>query len=195
MEDVKRHIIETAEEQFRLYGTKSVSVEDICDTLKISKKTLYQHFRSKKQLLTETIEFIFNSHFEKMNRILEKEISALEKFVLIYRYGIQQMVTYDPAFFHEMKKYHHEAHSQYEKKRKEIVFSNVKGLLEEAQNDGEIRPEVNLTLFCELYLSKMDTILASGDLKEKYPKKDLLNHLIIYNLRGIATHPNKISIP
>ncbi len=170
-------------------------MEDSCETLKISKKTLYQHFRSKKELLAKTVEFIFNRHFEKINRILEKDISALEKFVLIYRYGIQQMVKYDPAFFHEMKKYHHEAHCQYEEKRKEIVFHMIKGLLEEAQKDGEIRAEVNLDLFCELYLSKMDTVLVSRDLKEKYPKKELLNHLIIYNLRGIATHPHKISIP
>ena len=49
--DIKRSIIRTASELFFKYGIRSVTIEDICKELRISKKTFYAHFRQKDELV------------------------------------------------------------------------------------------------------------------------------------------------
>lgn len=164
-------------------------MDDISSDLNISKKTLYTFFKSKNCLVKETIDSIFDGHFKTIDRIIAKEKTPIEKVILIYRYAINQVIAYDSAFFFELKKYHVQSHKQYEQKRREIVFNRILGLLEEAQKAGEIRKDVNLNLFCELHLLKLDSFLKDNDFKSKYAPQELLSHLVINNLRGILTDP------
>jgi len=189
--DDKKIIIKTLE-LFKKYGVKSVSMDDISTALAVSKKTLYTHFDSKDLLIEKTICFIFKEHFNKINRILEKEGSPLQKIILIYRYGINQLVSYDPAFYFELKKYHVSAHKHYEAYKSDIIFKTILGLLKEAQEVDEIRKDVNLKLFCEIHLFKIDEILADPDFNTQYSTQQMLNHLVIHNLRGVVVEASLI---
>ena len=171
---------------FKKYGVKSVSMDDIANEFAMSKKTLYTLFDSKDNLIEKTICYIFSEHFKKIDRILEKEISPLQKVILVYRYGINQMVTYDSAFYFELKKYHLSAHNHYEENKNQIIFETILGLLQEAQNIGEIKQEVNLQLFCELHLFKIDEIISNPNFNTRYTTQQMLNHLIVHNLDGIV---------
>ena len=194
MDNESKSIITKTLTLFKKFGVKSVSMDDISHELSISKKTLYVHFESKNDLIGQTVEYIFRVHFMKIDRILEKEISPLQKIILIYRYGINQLITYDPVFYAELKKYHQATHDCYEHNRKKIVFDIILGLLEKAQKVNEVRSDVNLKLFCELHLYKIDLILAEPDFNQQYSTQQMLNHLIVFNLRGILVDPNQVSL-
>ena len=161
-------------------------MDDIAKALAVSKKTLYTHFDSKDLLIEKTICYIFTEHFSKIDRILEKKLSPLQKIILIYRYGINQMVSYDPAFYFELKKYHVSAHKHYEEYKNNIIFKTILGLLKEAQEVNEIKQDVNLNLFCEIHLFKIDEILADPEFNTQYSTQQMLNHLVVHNLRGIV---------
>ncbi|WP_339697719.1 TetR/AcrR family transcriptional regulator [uncultured Marixanthomonas sp.] len=186
--DDEKIIVKTLD-LFKKFGVKSVSMDDIASALAVSKKTLYTHFDSKDLLIEKTIFYIFTEHFKKIDRILEKDLSPLQKIILIYRYGINQMISYDPAFYFELKKYHISAHKHYEGHKNDIIFKTILGLLKEAQELNEIRQDVNLNLFCEIHLYKIDEILADPDFNTQYSTQQMLNHLVIYNLRGIVVDP------
>ncbi|RFN59268.1 TetR/AcrR family transcriptional regulator [Marixanthomonas ophiurae] len=186
MQDDNKKIIIKTLELFKKYGVKSVSMDDIAKALAVSKKTLYTYFDSKDLLIKDTICYVFTEHFSKIDRILEKDLSPLQKIILIYRYGINQMVSYDPAFYFELKKYHISAHKHYEKYKNEIIFETILGLLKEAQEVNEIRQDLNLNLFCEIHLFKIDEILADPEFNTQYSTQQMLNHLVVYNLRGIV---------
>ena len=53
----KQHIIETAFTLFNQYGFHNTGVNLIMETAKISKKTLYAHFRTKDELIAAVLEF------------------------------------------------------------------------------------------------------------------------------------------
>ena len=193
MQSADKKIIIKTLDLFKKYGVKSVSMDDIASALAVSKKTLYTYFDSKDLLIEETICYIFTEHFKKIDRILEKDLSPLQKIILIYRYGINQMISYDPAFYFELKKYHISAHKHYEGYKNDIIFKTILGLLKEAQEVNEIRQDVNLNLFCEIHLYKIDEILADPDFNAQYSTQQMLNHLVIHNLRGIVVDPSLIS--
>ncbi|PVW15252.1 TetR/AcrR family transcriptional regulator [Marixanthomonas spongiae] len=192
MQSEDKKIITKTLELFKKYGVKSVSMDDIASVLAVSKKTLYTYFDSKDLLIEKTICYIFTEHFNKIDRILEKEMSPLQKIILIYRYGINQLITYDPAFYFELKKYHLSAHNHYETYKRTIIFDIILGLLKEAQEVEEIRQDVNLNLFCEIHLFKIDEILADPEFNTQYSTQQMLNHLVIHNLRGIVVDTSLI---
>ncbi len=54
--DIKEQITATAKELFLQYGIRSVSVDDICKELRMSKKTFYQYFGQKEELINHLLE-------------------------------------------------------------------------------------------------------------------------------------------
>jgi len=193
-EEIRHKIIHLALSLFKQYGTKSTTMEDIADALKISKKTLYMYFHSKKELLQATLDHNFALHERKIVEILSQDFTSLEKFMRIYEYAISFLVTYHPSYFYDIKKYHREIDKSYETRKKEMISNRILALLQKAQEDGEIIPSANLELFCKLYLIDLDENLSFINLRKKYPIHELLNHFIIFNLRGIATDPSKIPV-
>ena len=59
---MKNTIIEKASKLFLQLGFKSVTMDDLADSMGVSKKTLYIHFDNKHQLVSEAA----NSIFEKV---------------------------------------------------------------------------------------------------------------------------------
>ena len=51
MENIAEKILETAGSLFLKYGVKSISMDDIARELSISKKTIYNFFKDKKEMV------------------------------------------------------------------------------------------------------------------------------------------------
>ena len=72
-EDQKVHIIKTAGELFFRLGIRSVSIDDICSELGMSKKTFYVYFASKDELIEELLQANINYIARKMESFLAIE--------------------------------------------------------------------------------------------------------------------------
>ena len=55
IEQQKQLIIKTAGEMFFRLGIRSVSIDDICHELGMSKKTFYEYFESKDELVAQML--------------------------------------------------------------------------------------------------------------------------------------------
>ena len=59
--NTKERIRQKADELFMKYGIRSVSMDDIANALGMSKKTIYQYFVDKDELVDSVVEFDINS--------------------------------------------------------------------------------------------------------------------------------------
>ncbi len=80
----KREIIETAFNLFVQNGYERTSVQQIIDTLGISKGTFYHHFKSKDDLLDAVISDILEDVASEINRIANSDKDAVTKLIEIY---------------------------------------------------------------------------------------------------------------
>ena len=62
--------MESAFSAFTSNGIRDVKMEDIAAGLKISKKTIYDYFGSKKNLLIQSVEYKFPQLLEKNSKII-----------------------------------------------------------------------------------------------------------------------------
>src|SRR3546814_2940816 len=65
--DVEERILSGAEELFCRYGIKSITMDDIAGHLGISKKTIYQFYKDKKELVHRSEEH--TSELQSLMRI------------------------------------------------------------------------------------------------------------------------------
>ncbi|WP_375587647.1 TetR/AcrR family transcriptional regulator [Flagellimonas aurea] len=187
----KKDILAYAIENFTKFGSKRFSMDELAKSLGISKKTLYKHFNSKEKLVKESLQYYLdNIRANVDNYILENpnEEQPLTTVIFIYKQGLITFQEINPAFLYGLHKYYPEAYKIYSRLKRDIVWDIVCPLLQKAQELGQVRNNVNVELVCTLFLSRMEeTVYSKANLFDEYSIQELLEHIIINNLRGILT--------
>jgi len=75
---IKDKIISESIELFLKYGVKSVTMDDIAKHLGMSKKTIYQHFKDKEEMIIQATDQYFKTEHERMEGIEEGAENAVE---------------------------------------------------------------------------------------------------------------------
>ena len=184
----KAELLECSVTNFTKFGSKSFTLDDLASKMGVSKKTIYNYFKSKEDLVSESVGFLIKKITQDIDLALLQQTDPLIKIIDIYRIGFDYFKSFKPSFIFGLKKYYPKASDVFEAFRNDMVFNKVYNLLVEAQQNGSIRKDVDLTLVCELYFLRIDNIAYKiNDLYEKYTNEALLHHLIIHNLKGISS--------
>tara|TARA_R110000868_G_scaffold124959_6_gene330157 strand:+ start:5665 stop:6270 length:606 start_codon:yes stop_codon:yes gene_type:complete len=188
MED-KAKFLQFAISKFTEFGSKRFTLDDLAREMGISKKTIYQHFINKEAIVCESLVLLLDKiKLEILQSVENEKSNPILGVISIYRIGLNYLKTFNPTFLFGLKKYYPKANEEFINFRKNEINELVRKLLEKAAKNGHIRNNVNLDLTSELYLNRLEFILfTSNNLFERYSKKELLEHLIINNIRGIAT--------
>ena len=104
--DAKERILIKAEELFLQYGIRSVSMDDIANSLGMSKKTLYQYYADKDELVDAVVE----GHIREIQsdcvgcrkdaRDAVHEIFITMERIMVEFSNMNPMVLYDLEKFH-----------------------------------------------------------------------------------------------
>ena len=184
----KAQFLEFAISKFTKFGSKRFTLDDLASEIGVSKKTIYQHFSNKETIVCESLESLLNKIKLEIIESVEKEKSnPILAIILIYKIGLDHLKTFSPTFLFGLKKYYPKANDVFYKFRADIN-SIILDLLNKAQQIGYIRKNVNIKLTFELFLNQFElNIFLKHNLFETYSNQELLQHLIIHNIRGIAT--------
>jgi AcrR family transcriptional regulator len=187
----KEVFLEFATSKFLKFGSKRYTIDDFAHEMGISKKTIYQHFSSKEDIVQESLVFMLDKIKDQIENMVEKEKSnPIQGVISIYRIGFYNLKRFSPSFLLGLKKYYPKVKEQFNDFRTKEVHTPVLRLLKQAQTNVQIRANVNLALTCKLYLNRLEYVLfTNNNLFDQYSNQELLEHLIINNLRGIASDP------
>lgn len=185
----REEFLEFAISKFLKFGSKRFTLDDLAHEMGVSKKTIYRHFSSKEEIVLESLKYyltgVQNEIAEAIKRAQNNPIQAI---ISIYRLGLNNLKKFSPTFLLGLQKYYPRANELFNEFRAKEIHECVFDLLKQAQVKGQIRMNVNLKLTSQLYLNRLEYVLFSSDnLFDKYSGSELLEHLVINNLRGIAT--------
>ena len=82
--EIQNQIVEAAHELFIERGIKDVKMDDIAAKLSISKRTIYELFNDKEQLLHEVLKFQNEKMYEKGKEIIRNSSHILEIILKLY---------------------------------------------------------------------------------------------------------------
>ena len=151
-EDQKGHIIKTAGEMFFRLGIRSVSIDDICRELGMSKKTFYVYFDSKDELIEQMLQANIDYMTTKMQKLLELEdFRQLVKAFLKHQEAEKNDVRRVPQLVYDLKKYYPRQFEDFQVKCFETQKSYLKRYLEQGVQAGLVRANLNIELTAVLF--------------------------------------------
>ncbi len=186
--DNRDRIIEGAAELFRTYGIKSVTMDSIATQLGISKRTIYEVFSDKDELLIGVLIWMGEKQKGLLKRIIsesENSIVAIFRMLEINRDYIQEL---SPAFQSDLKKYHHEVLMKIVDKSEMPDYHNNKEVIENGIKENLFRNDVNPDL-ANRCLYNLGRSIMNHDLYpfELFSRRDVIRNVFINYLRGIST--------
>lgn len=152
MSDQRNHIIKTAGELFFRLGIRSVSIDDICHELGISKKTFYVYFESKDELIEQMLQANIDYMAGKAHELLAK--NDLHNWVAGYikrQKTEKNDVRRVPQLVYDLKKYYPRQFADYQLKAFEQEKSHIRSFLEQGVASGLLRADLNIEYTAVLF--------------------------------------------
>ena len=190
--DTKEKILHTTFELFMKYGIKSVSMDDISSELRMSKKTLYQYFENKDDLVMQVITKYIEDDEKEIAEITKNSINAIDEMVAISRYVLFFLRKMKPSLIYDLKKYHRSSWQIMDEKHFKSVQSIIKNNLERGKKEGLYREEINPEIIATFY-SKVTEIVVDESVFpiSKFRHQDLFISHVNYHMRGIVNEEGK----
>lgn len=157
----KEKVLEGALEQFVRYGIRSVSMDDVARGLSMSKKTLYQHFSNKDELVSEAVRKHLTEERAEMEEIVEQSENSIEELFLLAKCLRQHVFKINPSLLFDLQKYHAEGWKVFQEFKSEFIIGQIKTNLERGIAEGYYRKELNPNILAVLRIELVE--LAFND--------------------------------
>lgn len=188
MIDNRERIAQGAEELFMKYGIKSITMDEIATHLSVSKKTIYQHFKDKDELVCEVCDVHMKHEISEMDRIIEESSNAIEeifKMSMLIRDISSKM---NPSLLFDLKKYHPKAWKIYEDHKEECMYGSITKNLEQGKKEGYYRADINVEILSRLRMQQVEWGLdASVFPPSAFTLYEIQAQLFTHFLFGIIT--------
>lgn len=184
-QSTKLKICKYAVNMFYKHGTKNVKMDDISSKLKISKRTLYELFDDKEQLLLECMKYkVETEHKELFDYVHSEANNVMEVLIKFYEIRMEIVKKISPAFYSDLERYpavrkYLKQHSTLERNRS-IHFFN-KGV-----EDGFFREGINYDIITRMSEAYMEYIMQNK-LYDEFSMKELFYNFIAVIVRGYCT--------
>ena len=189
-ENVRELILRTALEQFTKRGIKDVKMDDIASILSISKRTIYELFTDKEQLLLEALKLHNEIILSEGKQIVRNASHTLEIILKLYDKYVDIISSINRKFFTDLNKYpdicKSKKHNEEQNDKKFLAW------IEMGRKQGLFREDANLEIFSYILRKNLETIFTVNMNAEenelgKFSPHELGRTLIVFYLRGIST--------
>lgn len=157
MENAQGQILKKSGEMFFKLGIRSVSIDDICHELGISKKTFYVYFASKDELVAQLLHVSIDEMAKKMENWLRlHDFRQLISILLAQKEVSKNDVRCVPQLVYDLKKYYPQQFAEFQVKLFEVQKDYLKQYLEQGIREGLVREQLDVEMTAML-LAKLHT--------------------------------------
>ena len=144
-ENTQKQILKKSGEMFFKLGIRSVSIDDICHELGISKKTFYVYFASKDELVAQLLHVSIDEMANRMDNWLRlHDFRQLISILLTQTDVNKKDVRSVPQLVYDLKKYYPQQFSEFQVKLFEVQKDYLKQYLEQGIREGLVRERVDV---------------------------------------------------
>lgn len=181
-------LIEKATEMFMKLGFKSVTMDDIAAELGISKKTIYQHFSNKHDLVEATTMNVFDNINCGITNIRSMGKNSIEEIFVIRSFIMEHMNNDDTSPYHQLQKFFPRIFMVLRRKQLDCVNECMLENLQKGINNGLYRKNLDINFISRIYFTgligiKDNEIFPATIFNPVYLTKQFME----YHLRGIVT--------
>jgi AcrR family transcriptional regulator len=158
--ETRQRILDQSEKMFMKLGIRSITMDDLARNLGISKKTIYQYFKDKDDLVHQMCENHFACEKEEWEKLEAASPNALVQLVLIVKYFLKEASQVNPSLLYDLQKYHPKSWALLNDTKRFDERAAIERLLIRGISDGLFRPEINTKILSQY---RMISVYAGFD--------------------------------
>ena len=155
MSQIER-IIKGSEELFLRAGIKSITMDDIARHIGMSKKTIYQFFKDKNELVTASVRKKLKEDEAQIMDIISKSENVIEEMINMMKCSEDVLSRINPAVMHDLQKYHYEAWTEFLKFKSGVLINMLEQLLTKGMKQGYIRTDIDVKIIARMRVSQIE---------------------------------------
>lgn len=190
--EAKERIMVKAEELFMQYGIRSVSMDDIANSLGMSKKTLYQYYADKDELVDAVVEsHIQDIEGDCLDCRKDAKDAVHEIFIMMERI-MDEFNNMNPMLLYDMEKFHFKSYQRFREHKNKFLAQVIRENIEWGIKEELYRPEINIDIMCRFRLESMMipfnvSVFPPGKYNLATTSEHIIEHFV-YGLASIKGH-------
>lgn len=175
-----------------MYGIKSVTMFDISRESGVSKKTVYEHFKDKEELVQEGMQFILNGHEQHLNDFRQHSANAIEELMKEGEYMVMLGKTVNPVMLYEVQKYLPNIWKQIEVFKQDCLLPAIITNLLRGIEEGLYRNEIQLDILARMRQLQLETVFDQHQFPgTKFNMHEVITHTSLHFVLGISTEKGR----
>jgi TetR/AcrR family transcriptional regulator, cholesterol catabolism regulator len=186
--EIRNRIILGAAELFRTYGIRSVTMDSLANHLGISKRTIYEVFADKDELLVNVMQWMAEKQKALVTSILEESENAIYAIFRLLEISMDHFQSISSAFHADLRKYHYQVLISSADKSGVPEYKNNIQFIERGMKEKLFREDINPDIVnrCLFSLGKS---AVDFDLfpSEEFTRREVIKNGLLNYLKGICT--------
>ncbi len=186
--ETKDRILEGAWQLFLTYGIRNVSMDEIAKHIGMSKKTIYQYFSDKDDLVYQLMQIGMNEQTKQMREIAESSENVIEELHRIMVKTKEMFSQMNPLLLFELRKYHPKAWEVFNQCKDGEMKDHIVQTLRKGINQGVFRSNIDVEILARM---RMEVVQLVFDAKVFPPTQfnfwEVNEQLFEHFLYGIIT--------
>lgn len=188
MDQKKLEILERSGAVFMKYGLKSVTMDDLCREIGVSKKTIYKYFEDKTDLVHSILASKLDLDKTACDLCSASSENAIAELINTSRFVSEQFANINPTVFYDLQKHYPSAWKMMHDHKWDFVLNNIRNNIIRGKKENLYRDNINPDIIARYYVSAMDNLMDGT----VYPSPEFRTHQVLteilrFQIRGLAS--------
>lgn len=152
----KERIMKGAMELFFQYGIKSVTMDDIAKHLGMSKKTIYQFFTDKDEIVLTLSKRTQDENCRHFEAIAANAKDAIDEILQTMKHMVAMFTRMNANIFYDLQKYHPKSWDQFREFKEKVMMDLVVTNIEKGKKQGLYRIDVDPSVVAKLRIEEVE---------------------------------------
>ncbi|QKZ11687.1 TetR/AcrR family transcriptional regulator [Spirosoma sp. KUDC1026] len=185
---MKEKIWAEAERLFWQHGVRSVTMEDIARQLGISKKTIYQHFDDKEDILCQIMQSKVDADVAELNCIADVTLNPIEEMMGMLQMICKKQEHVNPCLFTDVQRYYSRAYQLIRQHVDNHIMKQVVNNILRGKRDGIYRDDINPRVMARIRVEQIELALSTDFTSfDEGSRLDIQRDLTHHFVRGMLT--------
>ncbi len=186
--EAKEHLLQTANTLFRAYGIRSVTMDDVARAAGMSKKTIYQHYADKSELVNDLMDFVLHTQRAEIEKQTATTTNAVAEILEVINCMQRMGANFNPILFYDMQKYYPKVWLKFKAFKEEFIFEKVRKNLQLGVEQGLYRKNLHTDIIARMRMEQVGIAMNPAFFPpDKYQVWEVMQQLTDHYIHGIVT--------
>lgn len=183
----KARIKQKASELFMLYGIRSVTMEEISAQLGVSKKTIYQFFNDKSDLVDEVVSDILENNAEICSSCKAEAQNAVDEAFRAIEVIDQILSEMNPAILFDLERGYPKSFEKFHEFKYNFLYGTILENIRRGKAGGLYRQEIEEEIYAMARIEMIQSSLKNQLFSGKYSTMRIQKEMMLLFLYSMAT--------